>query len=141
MLKVILSCSFFCNQRKKEYFCHERKLLAYRINKMIWNPNKECMSREQMSELQGKRLHKIVKYVYHNVPFYRNKLQELDITPDDIRTLARAVGMDYDLLTSDELPEDFNDRFSTAVDNLYKLRNIYKHKPEVSDASTNNPTA
>ena len=54
---------------------------------MIWNPNKECMSREQMSELQGKRLHKIVKYVYHNVPFYRNKLQELDITPDDIRTI------------------------------------------------------
>ena len=50
MLKVILSCSFFCNQRKKEYFCHERKLLAYRINKMIWNPNKECMSRDEMKK-------------------------------------------------------------------------------------------
>ena len=23
---------------------------------MIWNPNKECMPREQMRELQGKRL-------------------------------------------------------------------------------------
>lgn len=62
-------------------------------------------------------------------------------TPDDIRTLARAVGMDYDLLTSDELPEDFNDRFNTAVDNLYKLRNMYKHKPEADDGSTDNPTA
>ena len=54
---------------------------------MIWNPNKECMSRDEMSALQGKRLHKIVEYVYHNVPFYRNKLKELDIRPDDIQTI------------------------------------------------------
>ena len=54
---------------------------------MIWNPNKECMSRDEMSALQGKRLHKIVKYVYHNVPFYRHKLQAMDITPDDIQTI------------------------------------------------------
>ncbi len=54
---------------------------------MIWNPNKECMSRDEMSALQGKRLHKIVQYVYHNVPFYRHKLQERDLTPDDIRTI------------------------------------------------------
>ena len=54
---------------------------------MIWNPNKECMSRDEMSALQGKRLNKIVTYVYHNVPFYRHKLQELDIRPDDIQTI------------------------------------------------------
>ena len=51
---------------------------------MIWNPNKECMPREQMRELQGKRLCKLVQYVYHNVPFYRHKMQEMDLTPDDI---------------------------------------------------------
>ena len=32
---------------------------------MIWNPNKECMSREEMRALQGKRLQKLVNYVYH----------------------------------------------------------------------------
>ena len=37
---------------------------------MIWNPNKECMSRDEMHALQGKRLQKLVTYVYHNVPFY-----------------------------------------------------------------------
>ena len=42
------------------------------LDNMIWNPNKECMSRDEMSALQGKRLHKIVEYVYHNVPFYRH---------------------------------------------------------------------
>ena len=45
---------------------------------MIWNKNKECMSRDEMSDLQGKRLHKLVDLVYHNVPFYRNKMQEMD---------------------------------------------------------------
>ena len=62
---------------------------------MIWNPNKECMSRDEMSALQGKRLHKIVEYVYHNVPFYRHKLQELDLTPDDIRTIEDIVKLPY----------------------------------------------
>ncbi len=54
---------------------------------MIWNRNKETMSRDEMSALQGKRLHKVVSYVYHNVPFYRNKMQELGLIPDDIQTI------------------------------------------------------
>ena len=62
---------------------------------MIWNPNKECMSRDEMSALQGKRLHKIVEYVYHNVPFYRHKLQERDLTPDDIRNIEDIVKLPY----------------------------------------------
>ena len=46
---------------------------------MIWNPNKECMSRDEMHALQSRRLQKLVTYVYHNVPFYRNKMQEIDL--------------------------------------------------------------
>jgi len=42
------------------------------------------MDREARRELQGFRLHKLVDYVYHNVPFYRQKLQEKGIHPDDI---------------------------------------------------------
>lgn len=45
------------------------------------------MSRDTMRELQGRRLNKIVNYVYHNVEFYRRKMQELDIEPDDIRSI------------------------------------------------------
>ena len=29
---------------------------------MIWNPNKECMSRDEMHALQSKRLQKLVNY-------------------------------------------------------------------------------
>ena len=62
---------------------------------MIWNENKECMPREQMRELQGKRLHKLVAYVYHNVPFYRKKMQELDLLPDDIQSIDDIVKLPF----------------------------------------------
>ena len=53
----------------------------------IWNKTKECMSFDERAELQGRRLHKIVDYVYHNTSFYREKMQELGVEPDDIRTI------------------------------------------------------
>ncbi|MCQ2143351.1 MAG: phenylacetate--CoA ligase [Bacteroidales bacterium] len=62
---------------------------------MIWNPAKESMSREDLRELQGRRLHKIVTYVYHNVPFYRNKMQAMDVSPDDIRTIDDIVKLPF----------------------------------------------
>ncbi|MBQ2521950.1 MAG: phenylacetate--CoA ligase [Bacteroidales bacterium] len=62
---------------------------------MIWNQHKECMSRDEMSALQGKRLHKVVSYVYHNVPFYRAKMQAMDLNPDDIRTIEDIVKLPF----------------------------------------------
>ena len=55
---------------------------------MIWNKSKECMSRDEMAALQGKRLHKLVELVYHNVPFYREKMQALDLAPEDINSIC-----------------------------------------------------
>lgn len=52
---------------------------------MIWNETKECMSRDEMNALQSARLVKTVDRVYHNVPFYRKKMQELGLEPGDIR--------------------------------------------------------
>ena len=40
---------------------------------MIWNEEKECMSRDQMADLQGKQLVKLVRYMYRNVGYYRKK--------------------------------------------------------------------
>ena len=42
---------------------------------MIWNETKECMSRDEMTNLQGARLSKLVDRVYHNVEYYRKKMQ------------------------------------------------------------------
>lgn len=52
---------------------------------MIWNETKECMSRDEMLTLQSARLVKTVDRVYHNVPFYRKKMQEIGIEVGDIR--------------------------------------------------------
>ncbi len=54
---------------------------------MIWNETKECMSRDELENLQSIRLVKVVDRVYHNVEFYRKKMQQLGIEPGDIRGL------------------------------------------------------
>jgi Coenzyme F390 synthetase len=61
----------------------------------IWNPTKECMSRDEMASLQGRRLHKIVEYVYHNTPFYRHKMQEMGVEPGDINTVEDVVKLPF----------------------------------------------
>lgn len=52
---------------------------------MIWDERSECMSRDEMRELQGRRLRHTVERVYHNVPFYRKKMHELGLEPGDIQ--------------------------------------------------------
>lgn len=51
---------------------------------MIWNEAKECMSRDELMTLQGKRLIKLVKRVYSSVEYYRKKMQQEGIEPGDI---------------------------------------------------------
>ncbi|HNW05312.1 MAG TPA: phenylacetate--CoA ligase [Oscillospiraceae bacterium] len=46
----------------------------------------ETASRDEIAALQGERLHETVKRVYEHVPFYRQKLDEMGITPEDIQT-------------------------------------------------------
>ena len=48
-----------------------------------------------MHALQSKRLQKLVALVYHNVPFYRNKMQEMDLSPDDIRSIDDIVKLPF----------------------------------------------
>lgn len=52
---------------------------------MIWNETKECMSRDEIYSLQSARLKKMVGRVYHNVEFYRKKMQHMGIEPGDIQ--------------------------------------------------------
>lgn len=52
---------------------------------MIWNETKECMSRDEIHNLQSARLKKMVSHVYHNVEFYRKKMQKMGLEPGDIK--------------------------------------------------------
>jgi len=53
----------------------------------IWNPEYECMDREQLEKLQGERLRSTVRRVYENVPHYRQKMIERGVKPDDIKSV------------------------------------------------------
>lgn len=45
----------------------------------------ECASPEKIRELQDERLVKQIKHVWDNVPYYRKKMEEKGVTPDDIK--------------------------------------------------------
>ena len=72
---------------------------------MIWNETKECMSRDEMTALQGKRLVKLVDYVYHNVEFYRKKMQAIDLMPTDIKGIEDITKLPF--TTKDDLRDNY----------------------------------
>ncbi|MBR6451700.1 MAG: phenylacetate--CoA ligase [Lachnospiraceae bacterium] len=72
---------------------------------MIWNESKECMSRDEMEHLQGARLVKLVDRVYHNVEYYRKKMQELGLEPGDITGLEDLKKLPY--TTKDDLRDTY----------------------------------
>ncbi|SCP95783.1 phenylacetate--CoA ligase family protein [Anaerobium acetethylicum] len=72
---------------------------------MIWNETKECMSRDEIYTLQSARLAKMVDRVYHNVPFYRKKMQQMGIEPGDIRCVEDVNKLPF--TTKDDLRENY----------------------------------
>ncbi len=62
---------------------------------MIWNKNMECADRQQMHEIQSKRLTAMIQRIYDHVPFYRNKLKEAGIEPGDIRSVDQLKDLPF----------------------------------------------
>ncbi len=62
---------------------------------MIHNPEIECMSREDMRKLQSERLIKTVKTCYEKVPFYKKKMDELGVKPEDIKSIDDIVKLPF----------------------------------------------
>lgn len=98
---------------------------------MIWNKSKECMSRDEMSALQGKRLHKLVELVYHNVPFYRAKMQERDLCPDDIQSIEDITKLPF------TTKQDLRDNYPTGLQAANQSEIVRIH---ASSGTTGNPT-
>ena len=51
-----------------------------------YQPEIETMPHEKIHELQNERLLKQVRHVWEDVPYYRAKMQEKGLTPDDIKS-------------------------------------------------------
>ena len=72
---------------------------------MIWNETKECMSRDEMTNLQSARLAKLVDKVYHNVEYYRKKMQAVGLEPGDIKGIEDLDKLPF--TTKDDLRDTY----------------------------------
>ncbi len=67
----------------------------------------ECASREKLRRLQSERLRAQVKHVWENVPYYRQKMEEKGVCPDDIRSIEDIVKLPF--LKKDDLRDSYPD--------------------------------
>lgn len=65
----------------------------------------ETASREEILEIQNKGLRDVVKRVWDNVPYYRKKMEEKGVTPDDIKGREDLYKLPF--LTKDDLREAY----------------------------------
>ena len=98
---------------------------------MIWNKNKECMSRDEMHHLQGKRLEKLVALVYRNMPFYREKMQAMDLTPADIHSIDDITKLPF------TTKQDLRDNYPYGLQAAAPSEIVRVH---ASSGTTGNPT-
>jgi len=66
---------------------------------MIWNEKMECAGRDEMRAVQTERLKETVNRIYHNVPSYRQKMQEAGLVPDDIQSVDDLSKLPFTIKT------------------------------------------
>jgi len=69
------------------------------------NKLEKKLTREEINEVKMQRLRDIVKYVYESVPFYKNKFNNMGITPEDIKTLEDIKLLPF--TTKEDLRENY----------------------------------
>ncbi|MBP5318629.1 MAG: phenylacetate--CoA ligase [Paludibacteraceae bacterium] len=98
---------------------------------MIWNQKIECMSRDEMRDLQSKRLVELVKYVYERVPFYHKKMQDLGLEPGDIRGIEDITKLPF--TTKQDLRDNYP--YGLQAANMADIVRVH-----ASSGTTGNPT-
>ncbi len=75
------------------------------MSKRYYQPEIETMPVDQIKALQSERLVAQVKNVWDNVPYYRKKMEEKGVTPDDIKGIEDLHKLPF--LTKDDLREAY----------------------------------
>ncbi len=70
-----------------------------------YQPEIETASREQIKAWQDERLVKQVKHIWDNVPYYRKKMEDAGLTPDDIQGTKDLHKLPF--VTKDDLREAY----------------------------------
>lgn len=72
---------------------------------MYYQKEIECMDRKKLKEMQTEKLLKQVKHVWDHVPYYKNKMEEAGVSPDDIKGLEDLHKLPF--ITKDDLRETY----------------------------------
>ena len=87
---------------------------------MFWNEGSECCSRGELEKLQLERLQALIVRVYHQVPFYRTRLDEAGIRPDSIRSLDDLTKIPF--TTKADLRDNYPfGMFAVPMDEIIRL--------------------
>jgi phenylacetate-CoA ligase len=73
--------------------------------KNYYQPEIETMPLEQLQALQSERLVKQVQHVYENVPYYRQKMDEIGLKPEDIKGIEDLHKLPF--TNKDELRDQY----------------------------------
>lgn len=89
------------------------------------------MTRDELVACQSRRLCDLVQRVYHSVPFYRDKMQRLGITPEDIRSIEDLTILPF--TTKTDLRDNYPfGLFGVPLDQIVRLH--------ASSGTTGRPT-
>lgn len=70
-----------------------------------WNPKIETMPRRDLERIQERRLKFLIRYAWERSPFYRRKMEQAYVKPDDINSLGDFFEA-FPLTTRKDLQDD-----------------------------------
>ncbi len=62
---------------------------------MIWNPDFEAMPSRALASIQGERLGRLVDILHRRVPFYRKKMDDAGVRPQDIQGIGDITRLPF----------------------------------------------
>lgn len=65
------------------------------MSEQYWNPATECAPLHEMEHLQSLRLSRVIRKVYDNVEYYRKKMDELQVKPEDIKDIRDIAKLPF----------------------------------------------
>lgn len=72
---------------------------------MMWNEKIESIPRDELEEIQLKKLQVTVKRAFNKIPYYNKRYTEAEVYPEDIETLKDIEKLPF--LTKDDLRESY----------------------------------
>ncbi len=98
---------------------------------MFWNHEAECMPIDELKKLQFDSIKKLVSDLYNSNTFYRQKMDSLKVTPNDIISLSDVSKLPF------MYKQEFRDNYPTKMFNVPNTEIVRYH---VSSGTTGKPT-